>query len=76
MLIRNNYQVVLQWIPSHLKIVENEIADNAAKAGHSRILVESSIITFDYVKGQINRKKYVSHMGESMATMQVKRQML
>ena len=54
-LFGNNYQVVLQWIPSHSKIVENEIADKAAKAGHSRILVESSIITFDYVKGQINR---------------------
>ena len=47
--------MVLQWIPSHSKIVENEIADKAAKVGHSRILVESSIITFDYVKGQINR---------------------
>ena len=47
--------MVLKWIPSHSKIVENEIADKAAKAGHSRVLVESSIITFDYVKGQINR---------------------
>ena len=50
-LLGNYYQVVLQWIPSHSKIVENEIADKAAKAGHSRILVESSIIKIDYVKG-------------------------
>ena len=35
-LFGNNYQVVLQWIPSNSKIVENEIVDKAAKAGHSR----------------------------------------
>ena len=31
-LFESNYQVILQWIPSHSKITENEIADKTAKA--------------------------------------------
>ena len=54
-LFESNYQVILQWIPSHSKITENEIANKTAKTGHNRILVESSVITFDYVKDQINQ---------------------
>ena len=54
-LFESKYQVILQWIPSHSKITKNEIADKTAKTGHNRILVESSAITFDYVKDQINQ---------------------
>ena len=52
-LFENNYQKILQWISSHSKIIENEIADKTAKAGHRRILTESSAITFDYLESQI-----------------------
>ena len=52
-LFENNYQIILQWIPSHSKIIKNEIADKTAKAGHSQIIAESSAITFDYLKSQI-----------------------
>ena len=54
-LFESNYQVILQWVPSHSNITENEIADKIAKTGHNQILVESSAITFDYVKDQINQ---------------------
>ena len=47
--------MILQWVPSHSNITENEIADKIAKTGHNQILVESSAITFDYVKDQINQ---------------------
>ena len=54
-LFESNYQVILQWVPSHSNITENEIADKIAKTGHNQNLVESSAITFDYVKDQINQ---------------------
>ena len=55
LLFESNYQVILQWVPSYSNITENEIADKIAKTGHNQILVESSAITFDYVKDQINQ---------------------
>ena len=54
-LLENKYQIILEWIPSHSKIIENEIADKTAKSGHSQILAESSAITFDYLKSQIHQ---------------------
>ena len=54
-LFESNYQVILQWVPSHSNITGNEIADNIAKTGYNRILIESSAITLDYVKDQINQ---------------------
>ena len=55
LLFESNYQVILQWVPNHSYITENEISDKKAKTGHNQILVESSAITFDYVKDQINQ---------------------
>ena len=54
-LFESNYQVILQWVPSYSNITENDIADQITKTGHNQILVESSAITFDYVKDQINQ---------------------
>ena len=53
-LFERNYQVILQWVPSHSKITENEIVDKTAKTGYNRILVVCSAIIFDYIKDQIN----------------------
>ena len=55
LLFESNYQVILQLVPSHSKITGNKIADKTAKTGRSRILVESSEMTYDYVKEQINQ---------------------
>ena len=74
--VENKYQIILQWIPSHWKIIENEISDKTAKAGHSQILSEFSAITFDSLKSQIYQNTLNKWMNQSMATMQVKRQIL
>ena len=43
------------WVPSHLEIYRNEIADKLAKMGHSRRKIQSSYASLSY-RGRIARE--------------------
>ena len=57
-IFESNYQVILQWVPSNSNI--NKIANT----GHNQILVESSAITFDYVKDHMNKNMLTTWMNQ------------
>ncbi|GBO30305.1 hypothetical protein AVEN_47890-1 [Araneus ventricosus] len=44
-----DHEVHLQWIPSHVDIYENEVADNLAKQGTAEPLCSTPSLTFDEI---------------------------
>ena len=55
-LASKNISINFYWVPSHLKIHGNEIADKLAKKGLSRRKIQSSYTSLSYI-GRLAREK-------------------